>query len=285
MKYRYLFVPLLLFISGCSNESINTEDSETSDHTASTADHSSEDSVTIGYEYDWDNVERDLYSLESQLDQEDYTKIETFFHTFKLPEEGRLNLDEAREYYEQDGEVDLDYDFSESEIYYKNFLIFDEDTNMATSTNIFGFDSNTLDPIQPFETQAVGLFMSIVKELYTDGFVSPNGERVDSLGEELTEEEHTYLTDDSFYTVNQEENSLPKGWGALQATIDRIETQLEYIEPYLKEYQELHLWSSETRQYVQVADSISYHDYEEAYKYVIEATNNIERLVETLPDK
>lgn len=70
----------------------------------------------------------------------------------------------------------------------------------------------------------------------------------------------------------------------MQSVSDRIQLKLEYIEPYLKEYHELYTWSKETRQYLQVANSIGYHDYEEAYKYIVAATINIERMYEVLPE-
>ncbi|WP_078395887.1 hypothetical protein [Shouchella patagoniensis] len=285
MKYSYVLIPLLLVVTGCTGEDKNQENANTSNSIESSAEQGSDTSITLGYTYDWENVERDLFSLDSQLKEEDYSNIETFFKTFELPDEGRLMPEEAKEYFSQNGEVDTSHNFSDGEIYYKNYLIFDDATNMATSTNIWGYDPNTYDPIEPFETQSVGLFMAIVNDVDGKGFVSPNGEFVDFYPEELTEEEHKYLQDDSLYTVDQEGNATPKGWGALQSMIDQIQIQLEYIEPYLKDYNELHMWSAETRQYLQVADSISYHDYEEAYKYIVAATMNIKRIEEVLPKK
>ncbi|CAM4111841.1 hypothetical protein [Lederbergia lenta] len=238
--------------------------------------------ITIGYEYKWDNIERDLFSLDSQLNEEDYSNIKTFFNTFTLPEEGRLTPEDAKEYFPQDVESNSSYNFSDDEVYYKNYLVFDTNTNMALSTNIWGYDSNTFDPIKPFETQAVGLFMSIIEEINDRGYLSPTGEIVSEYTT-LSTEEKKYLDDELFHATQQEGNKLPKGWGALQGVIDSIQLKLEYIEPYLKEYQELHTWSAETRQYLQVANSIGYQDYERAYQYIVAATINIDRMSQVLP--
>lgn len=240
--------------------------------------------IKFGYEYNWEDVKRDLFSLESQLDKKDYGNIKTFFDTFTLPEEGRLTPEKAKEYFPQNTDSGSTYSFSDNQIYYKNYLVFDSETKKAIDTNIWGYDANTLDPIEPFKTQAIGLFMSIIEEINNEGYLSPKGEVVEKYTN-LTTEEKEFLNDERFRTPKQEHSSPPKGWGALQSVSDRIQLKLEYIEPYLKEYHELYTWSKETRQYLQVANSIGYDDYEKAYQYIVAATNNIESMSEVVPKK
>ncbi|WP_130860551.1 hypothetical protein [Gracilibacillus phocaeensis] len=285
MKHIYIVgISSLLVLAACS-EQPTEQDVHVSGESQEEDSNNNQEGITIGYEYNWEDKQRDLSSLDSQLNEEDYENIKTFFSTFSLPEEGRLSPEEAENYFSEDAELDSSVSFSEDKIYYKNYLIFDADTNMTVSTNIWGYDPNTYDPIEPFETQAIGFFMSKIEEIYNRGYLSPTGESVQEYTQ-LSEEEQEYLEDESFHDIDQGDNTRPpKGWGAFQSVINSIQSELEYIEPYLKEYQELHTWSAETRQYLQVADAIGYDDYEEAYQYIVAATINMERMYQILPEK
>ncbi|QQK77639.1 hypothetical protein HUG15_19980 [Salicibibacter cibarius] len=264
----YLGVVPFLALTGCSNAEEEVAEAKKADD----------------YSHIWEDDERHLESLDTQLSDEDYETIEELFHNFELPEEGQLTTEEAHDHFPDVENQPDDYFFSDGDIIYENYYVFDADTQKLNSL-ISNPDPDSLSGTMPYDTQSLGVFMTSVEQT-NQQVRTPTGETIEGTLPDLTDEDHEALSDDDYQVLSKEDMQTEdvKGWLAMQLFIDLVDGNLEQMQPHIKDYEELYTWAEETRQHAQVADRHGYNNYEAAYDHIQKATENLEKMNEVIPD-
>ncbi len=181
--------------------------------------------------------------------------LDCFFQTFELPDEGRLTSEEAKELWPDPptyAGVGGEIEFTDDLVFYKNYLFFDKGTKMAADYYFQNYDPNNYERVEPFDTQAIGVFMRLIHDIHDIGYPTATGELVQEY-EDLTEEDYEYLKKDEEYDERVQRNEY-KGRAGFDMFIEGLQQSLKSIEPYIKEYRELYIWSKETRQYMYMAN-------------------------------
>ncbi|WP_079478722.1 hypothetical protein [Halobacillus salinus] len=204
-------------------------------------------------------VENEVVMKESAFSDSDYEQFAVTLTDYELPTEGRLTDEEAKE------KLGIMYHPDFPVVAYGNGLVFDEDSHSLTGT----YDYKDIKEIVPYGTQVLGLLRSEIDsssqhkwtvEGYNTVF------RMEPL-EDLSKQ-------------NRESVATGEGWEHLQRG---IETQLVILEPFEKQlseegYEDLAAWLDETIGYFEQADQFERENWEKAYQWYVQGSNNIDRM-------
>lgn len=222
----------------------------------------------------------DKSNVEDSVFTEQEQEIGQTLASFELPQEGRLSHEEAVEQF-PGGEG---FEPQPDEIAFDNFFRFEEDTNKAVRIRRVNYEGLGYEkPADPYGTQALGLFMSTVEHV-SEIMTNVHGEQGGSF-EDLTEEDHELLQiedEDKLISREARKPVQAKGWPALEGNHGAVDYYFGRIDPYLTDYEEIHEWTQETRQYFKEMKDLGQDNYEDAYEVLLDGKEKVDDMVKVI---